>query len=70
MPDVMKLTVLPDGTIKSETDRVSTPNHMSAEAFLREVARLAGGKVDIKHRHGQHGHSQSHDHSHGEEHHH
>jgi hypothetical protein len=52
MKDNIIITVLEDGTIKSETDRVSQPNHMSAEAFLRDVGRLAGGTVEKKHKHG------------------
>ena len=41
--DALKITILPDGTIKMETGRVSAANHASAEAFEREVARLCGG---------------------------
>lgn len=66
--DTMKITILEDGTIKLETDKVSMPNHSNAEAFVREVARLAGGTTDIKHKHGAHGHT--HSHGLGEEHHH
>jgi len=43
--DVMNVTILEDGRIKSETDGVSGPNHSSAEAFLRTLGRLAGGTV-------------------------
>ena len=43
MPDEIKIEVLADGTIKFETDPISGPNHVNAEAFLRETARLAGG---------------------------
>jgi len=63
--DEIKFTILADGTLKIETGRVSMPNHINAESFLREVAKLQGGKVEIKHKHGHahHGHA----HSHGEQ---
>lgn len=48
MPDVILITILEDGTIKTETDRITGPNHLSAEAFLRESAKLAGGKVEVR----------------------
>lgn len=43
--DIIKIEILPDGTIKSETDKVSGPNHQSAESFLGDVAKKAGGQV-------------------------
>ncbi len=66
MPDTISITVLPDGTIKTDNGKISMPNHAGAEAFMRECARLAGGAVAIKHKHGAHTHS----HSHETEHHH
>lgn len=70
MADTMQIEILPDGTIKTTTDRVSQPNHQSADAFLREVGRLAGGNTVIKprglhlhsalHAHTQDGHTHSH----------
>ena len=42
MSDVINIEILPDGTIKSTTDRVSAPNHANAEGFFREMARLTG----------------------------
>lgn len=41
--DEIKITVLEDGTIKIETDRVSAANHVNAEGFIREIFKLAGG---------------------------
>lgn len=69
MPDEIKITILQDGTIKSETSRISAANHLSAEAFMRESAKLAGGKVETKHKHGtlglhHHHHGHEHDHVH------
>lgn len=52
MSDNIIITVLEDGTIKTETDKVSMPNHANAEAFLRDIGRLAGGPITRKHRHG------------------
>lgn len=46
--DNIKITILDDGTIKVETDKISGPNHLNAEQFLREMSRLAGGTVEIK----------------------
>ena len=63
--DKIKISVLADGTIKLETDKVSMPNHASAEQFVRETARLAGGTTNVKGKH-KHGHT-SHTHDHGEE---
>lgn len=54
MSDTIVITVLKDGTIKVETSAIGAANHASAEAFLREAAKLAGGEVTIetKHLHG------------------
>ena len=44
--DRMKITILPDGTIKTETTGfVSKANHDNAEQFLRAMATLAGGET-------------------------
>lgn len=45
MPDSLSFEILPDGTIKIESDKISAANHVNAEAFIREVMRLAGGKA-------------------------
>jgi len=44
MPDAIQITILDDGTLKIETDKVSGPNHTNAEGLIRELFRLAGGK--------------------------
>lgn len=68
MSDHMRITILADGTLKTETDSVSDANHSLAEDFLAFVARLTGGPVtrdsrpDAEHL--------QHDHSHDGEHHH
>ena len=58
MSDTIKITILDDGTIKTETDEVSVANHSNAEGFLRDMQKLAGGTVDSKHK-------QGHSHTHG-----
>ncbi len=63
--DKIKIEILQDGTIKMSADQISMPAHMNAEAFLREIARLAGGTTTIKHKHG---HSHTHGHEHGHDH--
>ncbi len=64
--DNIRIEILGDGTIKVETDRVSPANHVNAEGFLREMARLAGGVTDIR---AKQGHSHAHTHQHGGEYH-
>jgi hypothetical protein len=46
--DGMLITVLPDGTLKIETDKISSANHASAEAFLRDANNMMGGTVTRK----------------------
>lgn len=46
--DRIKISILEDGTIKTDNDGISQPNHQSAEGFLRDVGRLAGGRTEIK----------------------
>lgn len=43
--DTIKITILEDGTIRTETDTISAPNHKSAETFMAQTEKLAGGKV-------------------------
>jgi len=67
MADTMKITILDDGTIKTETDPISGPNHQSAEAFLKDVTTLAGGTVGRQRKAGsthQHQHANGVIHSH------
>lgn len=65
----MRITILEDGTIKSETSDMSGPSHKAADEFLQMVARLAGGEVsEEKIGHGHHHHTHDHTHDHGHEH--
>jgi hypothetical protein len=65
-PDNMRIEILEDGTIKVTTDPISGPNHVNAEGFLREMARLAGGettrvkRTDSHHQHHHHDHDHVH----------
>ena len=60
--DRMTVTILADGTIKFVCDPISMPNHSNAEAFLREVARLAGGTTTRERRPDAKGHPHVHQH--------
>jgi hypothetical protein len=66
MYDKMSITILPDGTIKIETDKISGPNHLSAEKFVKAVNELAGGdttatrKVGAMHSHLHNAHTHTH----------
>jgi hypothetical protein len=68
--DILKITILDDGTIKTETDPISAANHSSAEAFLSDVTKLAGGPVERKRKAGHHHHhhhgttTHTHEHNH------
>lgn len=41
----MTIEILADGTIKTTSGKIAPAVHANAEAFLREVARLAGGET-------------------------
>jgi len=41
--DTMNIEILEDGTISVSTDKISDTNHVSADEFLKEVEKLAGG---------------------------
>lgn len=45
--------VLEDGTIRSETNKISPANHSQGEAFFRLLAELTGGKREVKRKTGQ-----------------
>lgn len=68
MSDTLKILILPDGTIRTETSKVSAPNHQSAEEFLMTVTRFTGGDVTrqrkghMHHHHHEHAHTDGHSH--------
>lgn len=43
MPDKMNIEILEDGTISVKTDKVSGTNHKSADEFMSDIEKLAGG---------------------------
>ena len=63
--DKLEVTILPDGSCKVESDKVSAPNHASAEAFLRILSEYMGGESTRvrrgHHKHGQHEHTHEHE---------
>ena len=42
--DRMDISILEDGTIRIETDKVSGANHANAEQFFKLLAQNAGGE--------------------------
>lgn len=60
--DKITVEILPDGTLKLETDEVSMANHTNAENLLKQIASDCGGPTVIRHKHGKAGHSHSHSH--------
>lgn len=66
--DTMIIEILPDGAIKTTIEgHVSPANHASAEAFLREQARMAGGAVSSRRLNSKHTHRAKHEHHHKNE---
>lgn len=55
-PDKFEIEILADGTIKTVCDEISPASHTNAENFLKEMFRLAGGNVEVKHKHGHEHH--------------
>ena len=52
MPDTMQITILDDGMIKVETDKISQANHQTAEALLRNLQSATAGTQSRKHKQG------------------
>jgi hypothetical protein len=52
MGDIINITILEDGTIKSETDLISQANHSSADKFFSFLRGLLGGEEKRKAKHG------------------
>ena len=51
--DSMKITILDDGSIKVETDKISAANHMSADKFMEFLRTAGGAPQERKHKHGR-----------------
>ena len=60
--DNLSIEILEDGTIKSTSDAVSSPNHSNAEQFLKYMATLAGGETTSERRKDVQAHTHTHDH--------
>ena len=43
--DEIDVTILADGTIRSDNGKISAPNHSNAGEFFRHLGELTGGKV-------------------------
>jgi hypothetical protein len=59
--DVIKGTILKGGLVKLETDRVSQPNHMSADRLIKMFHESLGGDTSIE-RKKTHAHIQENEH--------
>jgi subtilase family serine protease len=64
--DTIEIEVLPNGSIKMTTDKISGANHTSADAVIRGVEMMMGGKVTRKRRIDINASVQEHDHDHNE----
>lgn len=62
--DVIEIEILPDGTIRTSTDLISAVNHRSADQFLTDMQRDAGGTTDTKKKRVTHSHAHDHIHEH------
>lgn len=63
--DKISITILPDGTIRTETDQISPANHQSADQFLAFLAKLTGGETMRTKRKEAHHHQHQQEHQHG-----
>ncbi len=48
MADKLRISILPGGLVKVETDRISAPNHLSAERLLRSLEEDLGGQTRME----------------------
>ena len=47
--DTIHGRILPDGTLKLQTDdAISTPNHMSADKLIKAIELECGGQTEVK----------------------
>ena len=63
--DEIDIQIKEDGTLVVTTDKISGPNHMNADRFVKKMAEYQGGKVETKKKLGR-VHSHTHDHTHDE----
>lgn len=61
--DILDVTILPDGTIKTESPgQISPANHSNADRFLKLISELTGSVPEKKKL------KQGHTHTHGDQH--
>jgi hypothetical protein len=48
MADAIRIQVLSGGLVKLETDRISSPNHLSADRLVRGLEEDLGGETEIR----------------------
>ncbi len=48
--DVIDIEILPDGTIKSTTPKISAANHSNSAQFFSFLSRITGGLVSATRR--------------------
>lgn len=48
MPDTIRISILPGGLVKVETDRISAPNHLSADRLVRGLEEDLGGRTQAE----------------------
>ncbi len=48
MADKLRISILPGGLVKVETDRISAPNHLSAERLLGGLEEDLGGQTRME----------------------
>lgn len=58
--DELKITILPDGRIRVETDEIGSANHLSAEQLEAYLGRMAGGEVVTVKKNPSHTHTHQH----------
>jgi hypothetical protein len=61
-PDTMEVSITEDGRYRADVrGSISSVNHGNADTFLREIASVLGGVLQIlKHGHGAHSHTHTH----------
>lgn len=63
--DIIDVTILDDGSIKIETDKISPANHVGADALVKTITEKLGGKMKIQPKGGKaHHHHHEHEHKH------
>ncbi|MDE2106355.1 MAG: hypothetical protein KGL39_54570 [Patescibacteria group bacterium] len=60
MADEIDVEVLADGSLKITTDRISGPNHLSAEKLLRDLEEIAATPAQKVRRGRTHTHNHKH----------